>query len=140
MTEKEIIHLILKICIEVIEEDHTGIMDYVQRWKCSWSMVAIVASIVALVSVVHVFLYPVVPSFDYLSVRHAQNSCIPINESTKGGKDNVLNLDARFPADLHRAVVYRGAPWKSEIGRWLSGCNPITTTIKVVEVVGVMLV
>ncbi|PSS21155.1 Glucuronosyltransferase 47 A [Actinidia chinensis var. chinensis] len=111
-------------------------MDYVQRWKCSWSLVATVASMVVLVSVVHVFLFPVVPSFDYLSVRHAQNSCIPINESTKGGKDDVLNLDAWFPADLHKAVIYRSTPWKSKIGRWLSGCNPIITTIKVVENIG----
>ena len=101
------------------------------------------ASIVVLVSVVHLFLFPVVPSLDYFSARQPQNSCIPINGSIKGGKDKVVkntqpvpNLDVRFPVDLHKAVVYRGAPWKAEIGRWLSGCNSITTAVKVFEVLG----
>lgn len=118
-------------------------MFSIQKWKCSWSLVASVASILALVSVVHLFLFPVVPSFDYLRTGHAQSTCIPINESTNGGKYNVLqssqhvlSLDTQFPADLHKAVVYHSAPWKAEIGRWLSGCNPNTTTVKVVETIG----
>ncbi|KAI8558984.1 hypothetical protein RHMOL_Rhmol04G0138900 [Rhododendron molle] len=123
------------------KEEHSGIMFSFQKWKCSWSLVASVASILALVSVVHLFLFPVVPSFDYLSAKHAQNACIPLDESVNGSKGNVLqssqpvlNLDVQFPADLHKAVVYHSAPWKADIGRWLSGCNPITTAVKVVEV------
>ncbi|CAK9157196.1 unnamed protein product [Ilex paraguariensis] len=127
-----------------------------QKWKCSWSLVASIASIVALVSVVHLFLFPVVPSLDYFSARQFQNSCVPINGSIEGGKDNVplnqsiegsrdkavqnpqqvLDLNVQFPADLHNAVVYRGAPWKTEIGRWLSGCNSNTTAVKIVEKIG----
>ncbi|KAL6958933.1 adenylosuccinate synthase [Sarracenia purpurea var. burkii] len=112
----------------------------IEKWKCSWSLVATVASIVALISVVHLFLFPVVPSFDYTSARHAENYCMPLNGSIKGGKDNVVqnsrpvfNLDLRFPDDLHNAVVYHGAPWKAVIGRWLSGCDSIAAAVKVVE-------
>uniref|UniRef100_A0A5B6Z8Z3 EGF-like domain-containing protein n=1 Tax=Davidia involucrata TaxID=16924 RepID=A0A5B6Z8Z3_DAVIN len=118
-------------------------MFSIQKWKCSWPMVATITSIVALISVVHLFLLPMVPSFDYFRVRQVQNSCVPINGSVEGGRDNVkhnllrvLDLDGRFPSDLHKAVVYRGAPWKAEIGRWLSGCNSITTAVKVVEKIG----
>ncbi|XP_058210081.1 uncharacterized protein LOC131322685 [Rhododendron vialii] len=125
------------------KEEHSGIMFSFQKRKCSWSLVASVASILALVSVVHLFLFPVVPSFDYLRAKHAQNACIPLDESINGSKGNVLqssqpvlNFDVQFPADLHKAVVYHSAPWKADIGRWLSGCNPITTAVKVVENIG----
>lgn len=120
-----------------------------QKRTCSWSSVAVVASIVTLVSVVHLFLYPIVPSFDYL--RQFQNSCIPINTSnssshnniisTEGSKINlgtspspIIDLDAKFPVDSHNAVVYRGAPWKEEVGRWLAGCDSNASAVKVVEV------
>lgn len=111
-----------------------------QKSRCSWSLVAAIASIVALVSVVHLFLFPVVPSFDYFASREVQNSCFPINGSVAGGKDSgaknllpVLNLDVRFPADSHKAVVYHGAPWKAEIGRWLTGCDSVANAVKVAE-------
>ncbi|CAK9157197.1 unnamed protein product [Ilex paraguariensis] len=132
-------------------------MFCIQKWKCSWSLVAGIVSIMALVSVVHIFLFPVVPPFDYCrATRQVQNSYVPINGSIKGGKENVsfnqsigrsrdkalkkpqqvLDLDVQFPAELHNTVVYRGAPWKVEIGRWLSSCNSNTTAVKIVEKIG----
>lgn len=111
-----------------------------QKWKCSWSLVATIASILALVSVLDIFLFHGVRYFSYFGSMQVQNSCKPINGSIEEGKDNImrnqpplLNLDVRFPADLHKAVVYRGAPWKAEIGRWLSGCIPNSTALKVSE-------
>lgn len=130
-------------------------MFSLQKGRCSWSLVATVASILALVSVVHLFLVPVIPSFEYFGARQAQTLCIPVNGSGSGGKVTVLengsidsigsednkqilqpmvNLTVRYPSDLHNAVVYHGAPWKAEIGRWLSGCHPNAATVKVVEV------
>ncbi|KAJ8528549.1 hypothetical protein K7X08_022241 [Anisodus acutangulus] len=139
-------------------------MFSIQKWRCSWSTVAAVASIVTLVSVVHLFLYPIVPSLDYF--RTFQNSCVPINRSnegekiilkndtsTEGSQKNatgsistegsernldtspmpMIDLNVKFPTDLHNAVVYRGAPWKAEVGRWLSGCDSNTSAVKVVE-------
>ncbi|XP_060214923.1 uncharacterized protein LOC132641756 isoform X2 [Lycium barbarum] len=139
-------------------------MFSIQKWKCSWSTVAAVASIVTLVSVVHLFLYPVVPSLDYL--RTFQNSCVNINRSneaekiilkddksaessqknttgnisTDGSERNVdtratpmIDLNVKFPVDLQNAMVYRGAPRKGEVSRWLAGCNSNTSTVKVVE-------
>ncbi|KAL5744045.1 hypothetical protein ACOSQ2_027161 [Xanthoceras sorbifolium] len=53
--------------------------------------------------------------------------------------DNVpsrLDINHRFPADLHKAVVYRNAPWKAEIGGWLSGCDAITEEVNIVEIIG----
>ncbi|ONH95379.1 hypothetical protein PRUPE_7G067200 [Prunus persica] len=118
----------------------------IQKWKCSWSQIATIASIVALASIilgsiVHLFWFPLVPSFNYFS--QAQNSCVPINGSAEAVIDNVkgnfkppIDLDRQFPSDLHKAVVFRGAPWKAEIGRWLSGCDPISDEVNIVEVIG----
>lgn len=116
----------------------------------------------ALVSVVHLFLFPVIPSFEYFGTRQAQTFCIPVNGSVNGDKvtvpkygsidsnnvmnglavDNkqilkpIVNLSVLYPSDLHNAVVYRGAPWKADIGRWLSGCHSNATVINVVEEIG----
>lgn len=125
-----------------------GIMFSLQKWKCSWSIVATVAAVLAMVSVVHLFLYPLVPPLDYWSITQAQIACLPINGSTEGSEKYVtgvtynytedphlaVNLNAQYPADLHNAVTYRGAPWKAEIGRWLSGCDSNIKAVEIVEV------
>lgn len=127
-------------------------MFSLQKWKCSWSLAATIAAILALASVVHLFLYPLVSPFDYLSISKTQNSCLPVNGSTEGSKtyfsgigveegrkdsnkksQPVVDFNIRYPADLHDSVTYRGAPWKAEIGRWLSGCDN-TTAVKIIEV------
>ncbi|KAJ4706445.1 exostosin family protein [Melia azedarach] len=117
-------------------------MLQVRKWKCSWSLVASIASVLALVSVVHLFLFPLVPSFDYFSARQVQNSCVPFNGSIQGPTDRVwenslppLDLDHRFPADSRKAVVYRNAPWKAEIGSWLSGCDAVAKKVNIVEMI-----
>lgn len=80
------------------------------------------------------FLFPSVPSFDYFGYKQVKDSCIPINETINVENKHILPLNATFPADLHKAVVYRGAPWKAEIGQWLSACSSVATSIKVLEV------
>ncbi|XVE61184.1 hypothetical protein DITRI_Ditri06bG0019100 [Diplodiscus trichospermus] len=118
-------------------------MFSVQKWKCSWSLVATVASVIVLVSVVHLFLFPIVPSFDYFSVRQVQYTRAPVNSTVEQGADHVwentqpgLDLDHRFPSDLHDGVVYHNTPWKAEIGRWLSGCDAIAREVNIVETIG----
>ncbi|XP_047311326.1 uncharacterized protein LOC124914762 [Impatiens glandulifera] len=99
------------------------------KWKCSWPLVASIASILTLVSVVHLFLLPVVPSLDYISFRQAQSTCVPINGSSKEQENRmaVQNLKNKV------VVVFRGTPWRAEIGRWLSGCNSVSNPVKIVE-------
>lgn len=107
----------------------------IQKTRCSWSLLATTASIVVLVSIVHLFVFPLAPSFEYFGVRQLQNSCIPIN----GGTERVRpgpSLAQRFPDDSHKAVVYRDAPWKSVIGRWLSACDSVTKEVDIVENIG----
>ncbi|KAM1109532.1 hypothetical protein EV2_009258 [Malus domestica] len=118
----------------------------IQKWKCPGSQIATVTSVVALVSIVlvpivHLFWFPLVPSFAYFS--QAQNSCVPINGSAdsimdhvKGNLKSPMDLDRQFPSDLHKAVVFRGAPWKAEIGRWLAGCHSISNEVDIVEIIG----
>ncbi|XP_072991037.1 uncharacterized protein [Typha latifolia] len=108
-------------------------------WKCSSSLVATVASLVALISVVHILFTPLFPtSLDYFATR--QSSCLPANSSISGKSENLddnSQLDPRlnvlFPTDSHGAVTYRGAPWKAEIGKWLSGCDSVVSEVDVVE-------
>lgn len=116
-------------------------MFSVQKWKCSWSLLAAVASVIVLVSLVHLFLFPLVPSFDYFSARQVPDKCVPINSSDEQGAahgcKNIqqdLDLDHSFPSDMHNAVVYQNAPWKAEIGRWLSGCDAFAKEININEV------
>ncbi|KAK6941847.1 EGF-like domain, extracellular [Dillenia turbinata] len=119
-------------------------MFSVQKWKSSWPLLAAIASIVGLVSVVHFFLLPLAPSLEYFSTRQqVQNTCTPINGSyevtngnTGGFPKSDIDLEHRFPTDLHKAVVYRGAPWKAEIGRWLYGCNSIAKPVIITETIG----
>ncbi|XP_042510096.1 uncharacterized protein LOC122085578 isoform X2 [Macadamia integrifolia] len=119
-------------------------MGCLQTWRCSESLVVIIASLVVLASVVHLFLFPLVPfSLFYTRNREVQSSCSPVHGSSEGGKQHgsrnfktSLDLDRRFSADAHKAVVYHGAPWLARIGRWLSGCDSITTSVSVVEKIG----
>lgn len=101
--------------------------------KISWSLVAIVGSLLVVVSAVHFFLTPIFPpSLDYFGARS------PSNPSTVGeihqSSDRDIDFDARFPADSHGAVKYRGAPWKPEIGKWLSGCDSVSKEVSIIEV------
>lgn len=132
-------------------------MSALQKWNLPWSLAGTFALILSLVSIIHLFLYPLVPSSDYLKLWQAENSCLPVNGSIEGSeklvpgkgldeeiKDNskevplpMLDWNARYPADGHNAVVYHGAPWKAAIGRWLSGCD---SNVKEVEIVEVMLI
>lgn len=68
---------------------------------------------------------------------------MPINNGSFGGNkadytvgksQRVLDLDAQFPADALQAVSYRGAHWKAEIGRWLSGCDSVSQPVDINEV------
>ncbi|KAI4300757.1 hypothetical protein L6164_034095 [Bauhinia variegata] len=109
-----------------------------QKWKCSWFLLGTIASVVALVSVVHLFLFPLAP-LNYFKL--AENSCAPTNASTAlaSSKENLqraIDLEHQFPTDSHNAVSYRGAPWKAEIGRWLAGCDSITNEVNITEIIG----
>ncbi|KAI4325685.1 hypothetical protein MLD38_031063 [Melastoma candidum] len=110
------------------------------KLKFSWTLVGTIASIIALISVVHLFLFPIVPSFEYFGT--GKDICGPYNESGKGvvgnGKEikSRVDFDKQFPDDSHNAVIYRGAPWKANIGRWLSGCDVDAKEVNVVELIG----
>ncbi|KAM0950361.1 putative hexosyltransferase [Dioscorea sansibarensis] len=117
-------------------------MISIQSWKCSWSSIAAIGSLIVLVSLVHMFMGPLFPSFDYIGARQAQISC-SVNNATihdETEKPNVssgpvIDFNVRFPADSHGAVAYRGAPWKAEIGRWFSGCGSVSEEIDIVEII-----
>ncbi|XP_058758079.1 cytochrome b-c1 complex subunit Rieske-2, mitochondrial-like isoform X2 [Vicia villosa] len=97
------------------------------------------ASVLALASVVHLFLFPLTPSLDYFKL--ASNSCVSSNASVelfskRGWDEPAIDLKIRFPGDLHGSVAYKGALWKDEIGRWLAGCDSVTKEINVSEIIG----
>ncbi|XP_042417435.1 uncharacterized protein LOC122006135 isoform X1 [Zingiber officinale] len=92
-------------------------------WKSPGSLVAAIGFLLILVSFAHMFLPPLLPSFDYFGGR---------NERLSGGGASE-DLGTRSPATSHVPVTYRGAPWKAEIGRWLSRCDPLSVAVEVVE-------
>lgn len=95
-------------------------MISIQKWKCSWSLIATIVSVVALVSAAPLFLFPVLPFLDCFNVR---NSSVAINGTVDERNHHhvlenlkpVLDLEPRFPVDLHGVVVRRNVPWKAEI-------------------------
>ncbi|ONK64414.1 uncharacterized protein A4U43_C07F25650 [Asparagus officinalis] len=107
----------------------------------SWSFIATVGSLVALVSIVHLFFTPLLPSsLDYFEVWRAQSSCSPVNlsaglksEHLDGNSELGIDFDKQFPVDSHGAVTYHGAPWKAEIGKWFSGYGDVLNVVDVVE-------
>ncbi|KAK8949023.1 putative glucuronoxylan glucuronosyltransferase F8H [Platanthera zijinensis] len=102
--------------------------------KCSWSLAAIPASLLVVASAVHLFLTPLFPSsLDYFGARGEQSLGQP---PVDGSLDLNIDFDSRFPSDFHGAVTYRGAPWKPQIGRWLSGCDSVTKEVDIVESIG----
>lgn len=117
-------------------------MFTVQAWKCSWSLIAVAALLIALVSIVHLFLFPLAPSsFSYFGLRQLQKSVNngtskEVSDHFRGSQNPEVNIDHQHTADGHKAVVYHGAPWKPEIGRWLSGCDVINRTVNIVERIG----
>lgn len=116
-------------------------MAFAQKFNCSWSLGVSITSIIALVTVVHLFFFPLMPSLDNL--RRIHNSGFAINSSTEAYSNHPeqdpgpqpVDLNLKFPPDSHHAVMYHGAPWKSHIGRWLSGCDAIIKELQIVEVV-----
>ncbi|KAM7271751.1 hypothetical protein ACFE04_030965 [Oxalis oulophora] len=112
-------------------------MSLVSKWKCSWSLVAVIGSIIVMVSMVHMFMFPLLPSSDYFTVRSIQNSCIKDEGSKVSGGSVKSKVElSSFKADSHGAVVYRNTPWKAEIGQWLSGCEPVANEANITEIIG----
>lgn len=104
--------------------------------KCSWSTLVTAAILSAVITIAHFSFFP---SLDYFRVPQFY---YPVNNSTtQGVGDNattihvpVNDLEDQWQDYLVHAVVYRGAPWKADIGRWLSRCNAALVEIDVVEV------
>jgi hypothetical protein len=115
-----------------------------KNWRfSSWSLAATIASALVLVSVVHLFLFPLTPSFNYFKL--APDCCISTNASAEliskhGWDEPAIDLKHQFPADLHGSVAYKGAPWKAEMGRWLAGCDSITKEVNISEVISDILI
>ncbi|KAJ0973617.1 hypothetical protein J5N97_015582 [Dioscorea zingiberensis] len=59
-----------------------------------------------------------------------------VSELLNGSSGSAIDFNVQFPADSHGAVAYRGAPWKPDIGKWLSGCGSVSAAIDAVENIG----
>ena len=106
-------------------------MLVMHKRSCSWLLLVAVGSVVVLICLAQFSLSPWGSTRNYFSVKQAQTTCIPHNiQASQSG----LSLSCRFPADLHKAVVYHGAPWKAEIGQWLLGCDSVVNEISITEV------
>ncbi|KAF7055411.1 hypothetical protein CFC21_062940 [Triticum aestivum] len=103
--------------------------------KCPWASVGAAGALVMLVTAVHVFMVPILPSsLDFSGARrtvdHRPRNVLP----GAGVVDS--RLRGRFPADSYEAVTFRAAPWKAEIGRWLAGCHAESSAVNITEAIG----
>jgi putative beta-1,4-xylosyltransferase IRX10 len=100
--------------------------------KCPVAFLGVAGALVVIVSAVHVFMVPILPSsLNYFSARGSVSP--PRNVLPGVGVVN-SRLRGQFPSDSHGAVVFRGAPWKAEIGRWLAGCHANSSSVNATEV------
>ncbi|KAE9613064.1 putative EGF-like domain, exostosin [Lupinus albus] len=109
----------------------------IRKWSFSWFLAATkFAFTVAIVYVLYLFLFPLAHSTDYFNV--ARDSYIPSNSSSEltsnhDKEESPTNLKHRLPVDLHKEFIYRGAPWKADIGKWLASCDSITKGVNIIE-------
>ncbi|TKY62593.1 glucuronoxylan glucuronosyltransferase F8H [Spatholobus suberectus] len=104
----------------------------IKKRRRSWHLAATMAFVLALVSVVHLFL---TPSFNCFNL--AEKSFVPIKTlSNRVTEEPTIDLNHQFPPDLHGVVVHRGAPWKAEIGQWLAACDVVTKEVNITEIIG----
>ncbi|CAN6454174.1 unnamed protein product [Victoria cruziana] len=111
-------------------------MAMFQKCSCSGSLTATIVSLFLLITIVHMFFFPFIPSsLDYIGFRQIQRQCTPNSASVMGKLSETFDSNSfdRFPVD---AVSYRNAPWKANIGKWLSGCDPLTEVIEINENIG----
>ncbi|XP_078442215.1 uncharacterized protein LOC144711931 isoform X2 [Wolffia australiana] len=111
--------------------------------------IAALVSFAVLIVAAHLYLSPHYPSsFLFFNASNARNSShgLEISPLTRSSGENSsqhtvsgpqweIGLDAQFPADSLKSVFYRDAPWKAEIGQWLSGCDSINQSVDILEVV-----
>ncbi|RCV46311.1 hypothetical protein SETIT_9G521600v2 [Setaria italica] len=106
----------------------------IRSTKCPVAFVGAAGALVVLVTAVHVFMVPILPSsLDYFGARSSISR--PRNALPGVGVVD-SRLRGQFPSDSHGAVVFRGAPWKAEVGRWLAGCHANSSSVNVTEAIG----
>jgi hypothetical protein len=92
------------------------------RWW-SWQLMLPAVSLVALLVAVHFLVAPLVPTNFFMGSSGAL--VFQLN-----GTDGDQSLTCKH----HGAIVYRNAPWKPEVGCWLSQCGNFVVPIPLVEV------
>ncbi|KAK3148234.1 hypothetical protein QOZ80_3BG0292440 [Eleusine coracana subsp. coracana] len=106
----------------------------IRSTKCPVAFLVVAGALVVLVSTVHVFMVPILPSsLDYFGAHGS----ISRSRNVLPGVGVVNSrLRVQFPSDSFGAVAFRGAPWKAEIGRWLAGCHANSSSVNVTEAIG----
>ena len=104
----------------------------VGTWSCSTA--ASIVSLLAFATVANMFLSPYFQSSsNYFSYSPVRNSCSSSNATVENSEQDT-DFVAQFVTDNFSAVFHRGAPWKAEIGRWLSGCDSVSKNVEIDEV------
>eukprot|EP01018_Ginkgo_biloba_P032824 Gb_35367 [translate_table: standard] len=123
-------------------------MHSLQKFKCSLQLTAVILFFVTLISIFHIFFVPLIPSsLEFFGLQQTQNLFVPSNHTSSSNGSlaetkNVeqvsiipLNSTEQYGENSHGAVVYRNAPWRADVGRWLSRCHEIATPVPIVEMI-----
>lgn len=110
-------------------------MSSLQNFKYSWQLTVVILILVAFISIVHIFFVPLIPaSLDITGSRQTNASSSIKNVSSIGDK-NIEQDQYPQSHDSDGAILYRDAPWKTDIGKWLSSCHDIAASVYINETI-----
>lgn len=114
-------------------------MSSLQNFKYSWHLTVVILILVAFISIVHIFFVPLIPaSLDFTRSRQIEslaNALSSIKNVSSIGDKNIEQDQDPQSHDSDGAILYRDAPWKADIGKWLSRCHDIAAPVYINETI-----
>lgn len=113
-------------------------MSSLQNFKYSWQLTVVILILVAFISIVHLFFVPLIPtSLEFSGSRQTKSSAnaSSIKNGSSTGDDNIAQDQYPQSYDSYGAILYRDAPWKAGMGKWLSRCHDIAAPVYINETI-----
>nr|ACN39924.1 unknown [Picea sitchensis] len=113
-------------------------MSSLQNFKYSWQLTIVILILVAFISVVHVFFVPLIPtSLEFTGSRQTESlaDASSVKNGSSTGDKNIEQDQYPQSSDSYGAILYRDAPWKADMGKWLSRCHDIAALVYINETI-----
>jgi len=113
-------------------------MSSLQNFKYSWQLTIVILILVAFISVVHIFFVPLIPtSLEFTGSRQTESlaDASSVKNGSSIGDKNIEQDQYPQSSDSYGAILYRDAPWKADMGKWLSRCHDIAAPVYINETI-----